>query len=105
MPDLMKRAELAVQIANCDYTDEYDDYSLLCILKRDGIDGDLTGIGRYLVIATEYAGEGPADKADFFVKKAEAIRHMGEYARSGWASGLYDLDSGSREMVKFRSPR
>jgi len=108
MPDLVKMVEMAKRIGSDRdrYDDEYDEDSLLAALCR-GIVGeeDFTGVHRYLVIATEYAGEGPADKADFFETQAAAIKHMGDYARSGWASSLYDLDSDTVEIIKERSPR
>lgn len=109
--DVMNRARRAIEIAEANsYEIEYDsDESPLPPLVFDGVDAiadeNLEGVERYLVIATESAGEGPADNSAFFPTQAEAVLHMGNYAREGWASSLWDLDSDSTEPIKERSPR
>lgn len=111
MPDFRKRARLATRIAaEFDYETEFEtDDNLLAELYQDGLDDvpdeDLTGVHRYLVISTEYAGEGPADHAEFFSSKSAATKHMGDYAREGWSSSMWDLDSDTTEPIKERSPR
>jgi len=111
MPTVRARASRAVEIAKIyGYDDEYElDESPLPTMVIAGLDDvpdeDLTGVHRYLVISTEYAGEGPADHAEFFESKSAAVKHMGDYARSGWVSSLYDLDADTIEPIKERSPR
>jgi hypothetical protein len=94
---ILIRQARAVQVAqDFVYSDEYDEDSELSQLvqaHRDGNVADVTGADRWLFIATENGGTGPADTAIFYRKKADAISQMGVYAREGWVSSLYDLDS------------
>lgn len=109
--DVRKRARMAVKIAEAhDYCIEYDtDQSPLPPMVFAGIDDiadeDMAGVERYMVISTEYAGDGPADNSAFFATKAEATKHMGEYARGGWTSRMWDLDADTTEPIKERAPR
>ena len=109
MPDQVNRAEHAKQIAESyNYTTEFerDESTLADLMNGDFDEATIReDVHRYLVIATEDAGEGPADNAMFFATKKEATSKMGEYAREGWASSLYDLDADTDEPVKERSPR
>ena len=83
---------------------EYDEDSLLADIVMDReVAGSL--VHRYLLLAAENAGEGPGTNGRFFSTKAEAKKQMGEYARQGWSSLLYDLDSESDETVAERDPR
>lgn len=98
-PDEMMtiRQSRAVQVAEgFGYNDEYDEDSELSRLvesHRDGQVPDVVGADRWLFIATENGGQGPADTARFFRLKGNAISEMSKYAREGWVSSLYDLDS------------
>jgi len=110
MVDRRARAELAKVIAaQFGYEPEYDGASPLAGIFLDGTDDlgedDLDEIGRYLVISTEEAGAGPADNSGFFDTRAAATKHMSAHVREGWASSLWNLDSGSTEPVLERSPR
>lgn len=111
MPTVRARASRAVEIAKIyGYDDEYElDESPLPTMVIAGLDDvpdeDLTSVHRYLVISTEYAGEGPADHAEFHPSRAKAETRMGEFAQSGWVSRLWDLDGESTEPIKERSPR
>ncbi len=99
-----KRAATAIAIARLHYTDEYDEDSYLAALKAEGHEpGD--DVDRYLLIATEYGGDGPADAAEFHSSKAAANKRGSEYVRDGWAYSLYDLDARGTKPIKVRVPR
>lgn len=112
--DKLTRARRALEVAReAIYTYKYDEDSALVELERirDDIEDDyfdpsgLT-VERYLVICTEDAGEGEADWALFCRTKEEAMKEQTEYAQSGWASWLYDLDSDDYTKAKReRYPR
>lgn len=109
---LHKRAKQAIATANYhNYTSQYDEDSLLaelCRLAKSGeavSDAGVEYADRYLVIATEYGGEGPADWSDFFSSKKAAMAKMTKYAREGWASSLWDLDKPSILPIHTRVPR
>lgn len=94
---MLIRQMRAVQVAqDFVYSDEYDEDSELSQLveaHRDGNVPDVTGADRWLFIATENGGQGPADTAMFFRRKPDALSAMTTYAKEGWVSSLYDLDS------------
>lgn len=110
MPDFKKRAKLAAEIAADQlYETEFvKDDDLLTDLYEKGIGRipgeDLSGVHRYLVIATENAGQGPGDDSGFFESKAEAETRMGEFVRQGWSCSLWDLDYGSLASIEDGSP-
>lgn len=105
-------AERAVIVATeHGYDSEYDsDDSLLRVLVSvedvDDISAeDKSNVCRYLVIATENAGDGPADCSEFHWTKESAVKMMGDHAREGWVSRLWDLDSESTSPIRERAPR
>jgi len=108
MPDIVKRVENARRIADSErYDDEFeaDGSMLLSEITREPDQETFDGVLRYLMIATESAWERLADHADFFLTQGAAVREMGKYARDGWSSGLWDLDSDSDTSIKVRHPR
>lgn len=102
---LVRLAERAKAIAKAfDYTDEYDEESVLAAIVADDVVPD-EAVGRYLFIGVEEAGAGPAHTALFYDTQAEAKKQMGVYASEGWASFVWDLNDDT-VVAKFeRYPR
>ena len=102
---LVKFAEQAKAIAKAfDYTDEYDEDSVLAAIIADDVIPD-DAIGRYLFIGVEDAGQGPGHTAEFHSTQAEAKKQMGVYAKEGWASFVWDLNDSTVTAKIERYPR